>query len=92
MILFSKKSLCYNDYNWTAYSQSDPHISGKLDTTRFNKSEGNEVVFLVNKLMAMWDYRFISSGNKMEKLIHDELPGEADTQEAVQQWLKEHLK
>ncbi len=57
MILFSRRNLHYSDYKWTAYAQNDPHVAGKPDDTLFNKEEGNEVVYLINKLMIFWDYR-----------------------------------
>ncbi|HTK20445.1 MAG TPA: hypothetical protein VL442_13045 [Mucilaginibacter sp.] len=92
MILFSKRNLFYSDYKWTSYISSDPRINGKPDETRFTKEEGNEVVYLINKLMMIWDYRFSNTGNKMEKLIHDKMPAEIGTQEGVQQWIKANLK
>ena len=92
MNLFSKKNLHYSDYKWTSYLQHDPRVNGKPDDTLFNKEEGNEVVYLINRLMALWDYRFSNTGNKMEKLIHDELPADISKQEDVQTWLKSHLK
>lgn len=92
MILFSRRNLFYSDYKWTSYTPNDPRICGRPDDTLFNKDEGNEVVYLVNKLMALWDYRFSNTGNKMEKLIHDKLPVEITKQEEVQHWLKSNLK
>ena len=71
---------------------NDPRTNGRPDDTPFTKDEGNEVVYLINKLMALWDYRFSNTGNKMEKLIHDKMPADVITQEAVQQWLKANLK
>ena len=92
MILFSKRNLHYSDYKWTTYIQHDPRVNGKPDDTIFDKEEGNEVVYLINKLMGIWDYRFSNTGNKMEKLIHDKMPAEITKQEDVQSWLKENLK
>jgi hypothetical protein len=92
MILFSKRNLHYTDYQWTAYVQHDPHVNGKPDQTAFNRAEGNEMVYLINKLMFIWDYRFTNTGNKMEKLIHDKMPPEVNSQEDVQLWVKENLK
>ena len=92
MVLFSRKNLFYGDYKWSVYPANDPHVNGKIDSTIFNRTEGNEIVYIINKLMTIWDYRFTTSGNKMEKLIHDQLPEYVSTQEAVQQWLKETLK
>ena len=92
MILFSVRNLFYKDYKWTQYQNSDPRVYGKPDSTVFDRSEGNEVVYLINKLMILWDYRFSNTGNKMEKLIHDVLPSEITTQEGVSEWLKDNLK
>jgi len=92
MILFSIKNLFYKDYNWTTYSSKDPKVFGKPDNTIFNPKEGNEVVYLINKLMILWDYRFSNTGNKIEKLIHDSLPADIHTQEEVQNWIKDNLK
>jgi len=92
MILFSRRNLHYADYKWTAYIQHDPRVNGKPDDTLFDKEEGNEVVYLINKLMIMWDYRFSNTGNKMEKLIHDQLPADIVKQDQVQDWIKDHLQ
>ncbi|SEO88170.1 hypothetical protein SAMN05192574_11530 [Mucilaginibacter gossypiicola] len=92
MILFSRRNLHYTDYKWTAYIQNDPRVNGRPDHTVFDKTEGNEMVYLINKLMMIWDYRFANTGNKMEKLIHDKLPTEITSQEDVQGWLKINLK
>jgi hypothetical protein len=92
MILFSRRNLHYTDYKWTSYIQNDPRVTGRPDHTAFSKDEGNEMVYLINKLMMMWDYRFANTGNKMEKLIHDKLPAEITSQEDVQNWLKSNLK
>ena len=92
MILFSRRNLHFTDYKWTVYGQHDPHVNGKPDQTLFNKEEGAEVVYLINRLMIIWDYRFPNTGNKMEKLIHNSLPVEVNSQEEVQNWLKVNLK
>jgi len=92
MILFSRRNLHFTDYKWNTYIQNDPRVNGRPDHTPFTKDEGNEVVYLINKLMIMWDYRFANTGNKMEKLIHDKLPIELTKQEEVQDWLKQNLK
>jgi len=92
MILFSRRNLHYSDYKWNVYPHNDPRVNGKPDTTSFDRAEGNEVVYLINKLMILWDYRFANTGNKIEKLIHDTLPTDVTAQEAVQNWVKLNLK
>lgn len=92
MILFSRRNLFYGDYTWNTYAPNDPRTSGRPDSTLFTKQEGNEVIYLINRLMVLWDYRFSNTGNKMEKLIHDKMPADITTQEQVQQWLKANIK
>ena len=84
--------MCYNDYHWTTFSANDPRVCGKPDETPFNRHEGAEMVYLVNKLMGLWDYRFVSSGNKIEKLIREKMPEEISLQKDVFIWLKDNLK
>jgi len=92
MVLFSRRNLLYSDYKWSLYPHNDPRVNGKPDKTSFSKYEGNEVVYLINRLMILWDYRFANTGNKMEKLIHDKLPDDVLLQEDVQKWVKLNLK
>jgi hypothetical protein len=92
MTLFSRRNLHYSDYKWSAYVPNDPKVNGRPDATLFDREEGSEVVYLINRLMILWDYRFSNTGNKMEKLIHDKMPADITRQEEVQQWLKANLK
>jgi hypothetical protein len=92
MILFAKSNLYYKDYSWTNYPKNNPKIDGKPDDTLFDKNEGYEVVYLINKLMMLWNYRFVNTGNKIEKLIHDKLPSDQNKQEEVKDWIEQNLK
>ena len=92
MLLFAKSNLFYKDYSWTLYPGTDPRVSGKPDETPFNRLEGNEVIYLINKMMVIWSFRFVNTGNKIEKLIHDKLPADLVIQEEIQLWIKENLK
>jgi len=91
-MLFTKRNLFFNDYKWSEYSKVDEKISGKINDTKFNRNEGNEVVYLINKMMMQWNYRFTNTGNKMEKLIREKLPNHLETQLEVQDWVQQHLK
>jgi hypothetical protein len=92
MILFAKSNLYYKDYEWTLYAKNDPKVNGKPDNTIFSRNEGNEVIYLINKLMVIWSYRFVNTGNKIEKLIHDKMPSELTNQEEVQNWVEQNLR
>ena len=91
-MLFTKKNLIYNDYKWTAYLNNDPRVDGNPDNTLFNSAEGSEVIYMINKLMLLWDYRSPTTGNKIEKLIHDKLPLEIRSQEEVKDWVNANLR
>ena len=67
MALMTKSDLEYDDYSWTAYGDDDPEVTGEPDSTLFNRNEGYEVLYLINK-MAEIHMRAISC------LITDEEP------------------
>ena len=53
MIQLTKQNLYYSDYSWTEYFPNSPKVSGKLDATRFDKYEGNEILYLINKIIEL---------------------------------------
>lgn len=81
-----KKDLQY-DYSWTAYGSDDPKVSGEPDSTLFNRQEGYEVLYLINKMAEIHDLKSIASGQKMERMIKDKLPGSIRGQEKVKKWI-----
>lgn len=50
MALMNKGDLVYNDYSWAAYGKDDPKIAGEPDSTLFNRKEGYEVLYFINKI------------------------------------------
>lgn len=90
MALMNKSDLEYDDYSWTAYGNDNPKISGKPDSTLFNRKEGYEVLYLINKFAEKHNLKQISSGKKTERMIHDQLPGNIRSQENVVSWLVEN--
>jgi hypothetical protein len=48
MALFNISDIQYNDYQWTAYPNDNPKVTGKPDSTKFNRHEGYEVLYLIN--------------------------------------------
>ncbi|RII26356.1 MAG: hypothetical protein CXR31_11740 [Geobacter sp.] len=88
MALISKSDLYYKDYKWTAYPDDDPKITGKPDSTLFNRHEGYEVLYLINKFAEKHDFKQKPSGTKLEKMIRNELPSTTRGQENVTKWLE----
>lgn len=90
MALFNKSIMQYRDYQWTAYPNDNARVTGKPDSTRFNRHEGYEVLYLINALAEEWDFKNVNSCLKMEKLIREELPSKTIIQVDVKQWIRKN--
>lgn len=88
MELFNKADMQFENYQWTAYPNDNPHITGKPDSTRFNRHEGYEVLYLINSLAESWEFKKISSCLKIEKMIREKLPSTTITQIDVKEWIR----
>ncbi|WP_291123617.1 hypothetical protein [Flavobacterium sp. UBA6046] len=80
----------YRDYQWTAYPNDNPRVTGKPDSTRFNRHEGYEVLYLINALVEEWDFKNANSCLKMEKMIRIKLPSDTIMQVDVKEWLRQN--
>jgi len=74
MALFNKADMQFENYQWTAYPNDNPRLTGKPDSPRFNRHEGYEVLYLINALAKSWEFKKISSCLKIEKMIREKLP------------------
>lgn len=84
---FSRNDMVYTDYSWTAIKGDDPRISGKPDSTLFNRHEGYEVLYLINALAKEQNFVQKNTGQKIEKMIRMKLPGDVRSQEKVKNWI-----
>lgn len=87
-MIFEKQNMFYKDYEWTNYPSSSPKISGKIDATRFDKNQGHEVLYLINKLMELWNFNKVESCTKMERCLREKLPTKINKQDEVATWLQ----
>lgn len=90
-MLFNKSDLKYT-YSWTAISGDNPRVRGEPDSTMFNRNEGYEVLYLINKLAEKWEWKQTSSCVKLEKIIKEYLPSDVRSQENVKKWLADNWK
>lgn len=77
----SKSGLIYENYSWTAYGDDDPKVTGEPDRTLLNRKEGYEIFYFINKMASIY---------KLEKMIHDQLPGDIRSQKNVKTWIIEN--
>lgn len=91
MDTFTKDGLTYT-YHWSQYEKNDPRVSGLPDSTAFNRTEGMEVLYIINSLTDHLAYGVDCFGNKVEKMIHDLLPQEIVSQQDTVRWIQENWK
>ena len=89
MDTFEIPDLVY-EYSWSQYKEDDPRISGIPDTTEFNRKEGREVLYIIKYLTVHVAWGVESFGNKMEKLIHNQLPLEIKNQQDTIKWIEDN--
>jgi hypothetical protein len=89
---FTKTNMLYNHYSWTALPGDNPKISGVPDSTLFNRNEGYEVLYLINRFMNDNSLKNVESGQKIERMIRTGLPGDVRGQKNVVEWLTKNWK
>lgn len=85
MANFTRSDL-QNRYNWSADKGDNPKLKGEPDKSLLDRTEGYEVLYLIQKLMSAWDFKNISSGQKIEKMIH-KIPSNLHSQAHVKEWI-----
>lgn len=91
METYEKSALRYS-YSWSVYADDDPRISGPADATPFNRHEGEEVLYLIHCLSSHLAYGVESFGEKIERMIHQDLPEGITTQAEAMHWIKAHWR
>ena len=87
-----KEHLVYDDYLWDHYDAEDSRVSGDIDNTKFNRSQGCEVLYIINRLMLEWGLEGKSAAQKIERMIRNRLPYNVTAQIDVKIWVKQNWK
>ncbi len=97
MCIFFKKQVMSNfkrsdlqrRYNWSADGGDNPKLTGNPDSSLLDRTEGYEVLYMIQRLMDLWNLKNIASGHKIEDKIHS-CPTNLRSQENVQRWIHEN--
>ncbi len=89
MNYYSKADMLFT-YEWST-REDDPALRGEPDSSLFNRHQGWEVLYMINKIMAKKGYMTVSTGNKIERLIKEHLPSDVRSQERVIKWVEERV-
>jgi hypothetical protein len=89
MSFYKRSDMIYN-YSWSADGGDNPKLKGEPDDSLFDRTEGYEVLYLINRFGEATGRTTITDGNKAERLINDKLPGDVRSQVRVKNWLEEN--
>lgn len=84
---FKKDDLKFSGYSWTALRGDDPKNSGEPDNTLLSRKEGYEILYFINKTMEKQNWVQVATGNKIEKMIHEQVPKDIHSQVNIYNWI-----
>lgn len=90
-IMAYKRSDMLYTYSWEHTQEDDPKLRGEPDSSMFNRREGYEVLYLINKFLTKKNKQTTAAGNTAERAIHNELPSHVRSQENVMTWLNTNV-
>lgn len=94
MEMVTRSDLVYA-YSWTALRGDDPRLTGRPDDVLLNRGEGYEVLAFINSFCTRHNFAFPVTKRdalKVERLIHDHLPGSVRSRKNVDAWLVDNWK
>ena len=91
MDTIEKSNLLY-EYTWSVYKEDDPRIHGLADATKFDRKEGYEVLYIIRQFTDHLGCELTDFRHRVEKLIHDQLPEDIQTQKDTIHWIHENWK
>lgn len=90
MAIEVKKDMLLGTYSWQAIPGDDPNTI-RMDHTLFNRHEGYEVVLMIQRVVDHFAFETEADVQRVEQVIHDELPGDVRGQKTVLEWLIDRL-
>lgn len=84
MAYFTRSNLQYN-YYWTT-TQGDSKLTGEPDHSLLSRTEGYEVLYMINKIMSIRSLSSVSEGQKIERMIH-QAPSNYHSQAHIKTWI-----
>lgn len=85
MANFTKANL-KRTYSWSTDGGDNPKLRNEPDSSLLDRTEGYEVLYMVQRLMDVWSLKNVESGQKIEAKIH-ECPSNLRSQKNVMDWI-----
>lgn len=83
---FQKQDLTGTHYNWK--NDEKHYFDGQPGMRAFDKSNGNQVLFLINFYASLSGRVTLREGRDIEQQIQHDLPKDAKTEIAVFNWIR----
>ncbi|WP_196140733.1 hypothetical protein [Aliikangiella sp. G2MR2-5] len=87
-----KDDLLFKDYQWTHYSEDHPNISGWPDHTAFDRREGEQMLYMINQIIAIHELSPDNDAKMIEMLIRGKMPESFRSQRRVVSWVAGNWK
>jgi len=81
-----KRSDLQKTYSWAVDGGDNPNLKGEPDSSLLDRTEGYEVLYMINKLMDAWNITTLAGGHKIENKIHA-CPTTMRSQIHVKDWI-----
>ncbi len=81
---FFREHLIGDHYTWN----SNASFTGSPSRRLFNRSDGFQVLFIINFLASLSESFTIRDGRKMEEMIQQQLPSDIRSEMSVFNWLR----
>ncbi len=82
---FLREDLMYNHYKWN----SGFGFIGSPSRRLFDRSDGQQVLFIINFLGSLNGHTGLKEGRRLEELIRNKLPDDMRSEMSVFNWLRD---
>lgn len=86
MNTFKRSDMLYS-YSWAADGNDNPKYRNAPDSNLFDRSEGYEVLYSINRFIQIYTVNSVAHGQHAEKLIRTRLPSIIFSRKELFQWL-----
>lgn len=90
MAFFHKSDLNFSDYKWKTLPSDDPFINAPPETAVFDRKNGNEVLYMINKYCELYKEKTLECGQEIEYMIRNTLPIKMRNHKEVRLWIYEN--
>jgi hypothetical protein len=93
-LAYEKENMVYNDYDWSAkYDKKDLRIYGKPGTTLFTRTDGQQMLYFINRCAGNWGWSHdLNAIQRLERIIREKVPLIISSQIEVYEWIQRNYE